>query len=97
AGFKAVLICVNCSFLDETFCGRLLDERLLHDLPPNVDPCGENGEYHSFVFDGPIFSQPVSFSKGETISKSYPAPKGDDCFTNPQPETGFHFLDLLPE
>ena len=48
-GFKAVLVCVNNSFLDKSFCGRLLDESLLNDLPANVDICGENGEYHSFV------------------------------------------------
>ena len=98
-GFKAVLVCVNNSFLDKSFCGRLLDESLLNDLPANVDICGENGEYHSFVFDGPIFSSPVSFQKGEIVFKEYAAPKrnDDDCSTSPQPRSGFYFCDLLPQ
>ena len=96
AGFKAIIVCVNSSFLDSSFCGRMLDERFLADLPSTVDPCGENGEYHSFVFDGPIFSQTIRFTTGETVFKSYATPKKDDCFTAPQAETGFYFLDLLP-
>ncbi|RYZ30307.1 MAG: diphthine--ammonia ligase [Chitinophagaceae bacterium] len=94
-GFKAIVICVNSSLLDQKFCGRLLDESFVEDLPPQVDPCGENGEYHSFVFDGPIFSEPVSFTKGDVVFKAYAAPKQDDCFTLPQPEMGFYFQDLL--
>jgi uncharacterized protein (TIGR00290 family) len=98
-GFKAVLVCINGSSLDKSFCGRLLDESLLNDLPANVDICGENGEYHSFVFDGPIFSSPVSFQKGEVVFKEYAATKknDEDCFTSPQPRAGFYFCDLLPQ
>ena len=54
AGFKAIIVCVNEKFLDKSFCGRIIDESFCNDLPPGVDICGENGEYHSFVFDGPI-------------------------------------------
>jgi uncharacterized protein (TIGR00290 family) len=96
-GFKAIIVCVNSTYLDKSFCGRLLDDNFLNDLPATVDPCGENGEYHSFVFDGPIFSHPILFSKGDTVFKSYAAPKQDDCFTIPTDEVGFYFLDLLPE
>ena len=94
-GFKAIVVCVNSAFLDQRFCGRLLDEDFLKDLPSSVDPCGENGEFHSFVYDGPIFSEPISFSKGEIVFKSYAAPKEDDCFGQPQKEIGFYFLDLV--
>jgi len=59
-GFKAYLTCVDGSKLGEKFAGRPLDLRFLHDLPADVDPCGENGEYHSFVYDGPLFQEPVS-------------------------------------
>lgn len=97
AGFKAIIVCVNSSYLDKRFCGRLLDESFLADLPDNVDPCGENGEYHSFVFDGPIFTEPLQFTKGEIVFKEYAAPKQDDCFTTPKAEVGFYFLDLLPQ
>ena len=58
-GFKAVLVCVDTAILDPTFAGRPFDQDLLRDLPPNVDPCGENGEFHSFAFDGPIFKRKV--------------------------------------
>ena len=62
--------------LDETFVGRIIDESFIHDLPPNADICGENGEYHSFVFDGPIFSKPVDFEIGRKYYRDYP--KDDD-------------------
>ena len=96
-GFKAIVVCINTAALDYCFCGRLLDEDFFNDLPVAVDPCGENGEYHSFVFDGPNFSKPVLFEKGERVFRTYPAPKGeDDCFTTRQPASGFYFCDLLP-
>ncbi len=66
-GFRAVVTCVDSSVLDQSFAGRLIDESFLLSLPAQVDPCGENGEFHSFVFDGPIFTAPVRFSLGETI------------------------------
>jgi len=84
-GFKAIIVCVNARWLDKSFCGRLLDESFLHDLPAEVDPCGENGEYHSFVFDGPVFSKPVPFEKGEISYKEYKGPEG---------RAGFYFTDL---
>jgi diphthamide synthase (EF-2-diphthine--ammonia ligase) len=68
-GFKAVLVCVNENQLPESWAGRELDATILNDLPPSVDPCGENGEYHSFVYDGPIFKKPVAFQKGEMLSE----------------------------
>ena len=60
AGFRAILCCVNGNTLDRSFAGRELTPALLIDLPAPVDPCGENGEFHTFVYDGPIFSQPIS-------------------------------------
>jgi uncharacterized protein (TIGR00290 family) len=64
-GFKAVITCVDSNVLDKIFIGRLFDEQFLSELPANVDPCGENGEFHSFVYDGPIFKKRVSYEKGE--------------------------------
>jgi uncharacterized protein (TIGR00290 family) len=97
SGFKATIICVNSSFLDKSFCGRSLDESFINDLPATVDTCGENGEYHSFVFEGPLFSQPIQFKKGELIFKEYPSPvsQKDACFSSPQTSTGFYFCDLI--
>ncbi|MDP4148497.1 MAG: ATP-binding protein [Bacteroidota bacterium] len=100
SGFKAIIVCVNSRWLDKSFCGRLIDEALLRDLPGDVDPCGENGEYHSFVFEGPIFSRPVAFQKGEIVYREYRAPvttsAADSCFTDPAAPSGFYFCDLLP-
>lgn len=66
AGFKAVLTCVDSEMLDGAFAGRDYDTGLLAELPDGVDPCGENGEFHTFVWDGPEFSRPVGFSRGGT-------------------------------
>lgn len=60
-GYKAVIVCVDEEQLDPRFLGRVYDEEFLRDLPDSVDPCGENGEFHSFVFDGPLFQEPVAF------------------------------------
>jgi uncharacterized protein (TIGR00290 family) len=68
-GFKAVLCCVDGQHLDGSFVGRPIDKDLLGDLPPGVDPCGENGEYHSFVYDGPIFEQPLAIELGQIVCR----------------------------
>jgi uncharacterized protein (TIGR00290 family) len=63
AGFKAVVVCVNGKYLGAEFCGREFDAAFLADLPAGVDACGENGEFHTFVYDGPAFSHPVAFER----------------------------------
>ena len=65
AGFEAVLACVDSTRLPAAFAGRRFDAALLEDLPADVDPCGENGEFHTFVTAGPIFSRPVEIVIGE--------------------------------
>ncbi|ASZ09974.1 diphthine--ammonia ligase [Chitinophaga pendula] len=98
-GFKAIIVCVNAKHLDASFAGRVIDETFLRDLPPGVDPCGENGEFHSFVFDGPLFRQPVPFQLGETVERTYtPAPKDDNCYQEEETlnwDTRFFFKDLI--
>ena len=66
-GFKAIITCVDAKVLDKKFIGRTLDDDFLAELPPGVDPCGENGEFHSFVYDGPIFNKPVEFTLGDVV------------------------------
>jgi uncharacterized protein (TIGR00290 family) len=66
-GFKAYLSCVDAAKLGESFAGRAFDHTLLSDLPAGVDPCGEHGEYHSFVFDGPIFLKPIGVGVGAVV------------------------------
>jgi uncharacterized protein (TIGR00290 family) len=69
AGFRSVAVCIDTRVLDPSFAGRELDASFFSDLPPGVDPCGENGEFHTFVFDGPVFSRPVSFTLGEAVHR----------------------------
>jgi uncharacterized protein (TIGR00290 family) len=69
AGFKSVVTCVDTQKLDSAFCGREYNAVFVADLPKGVDPCGENGEFHSFVFDGPIFKKPVLFRRGEQVTR----------------------------
>ena len=66
-GFKTIVTCVDSRVLDQSFVGKTIDEDLLSSLPRDVDPCGENGEFHTFVFDGPSFARPVKFSLGEIV------------------------------
>lgn len=69
AGFEAVLVCVDPGQLNASFVGRPFDEALLADLPAGVDPCGENGEFHTFVHAGPIFDRPIGFEPGEAVMR----------------------------
>ena len=66
-GFKAIITCVDSKSLDKSFAGRVFDKQFLSDLPNGIDPCGENGEFHSFVYDGPIFSRGIIFEKGQVV------------------------------
>lgn len=66
-GFRAVVVCVDTQALAQDFIGREYDLRFLEDLPGSVDPCGENGEFHTFVYDGPIFKRPVRVKRGEKV------------------------------
>jgi uncharacterized protein (TIGR00290 family) len=69
AGFEATLVCVDPRQIDASFCGRAFDADLLRDLPEGADPCGENGEFHTFVTVGPIFAAPVPVEYGETVER----------------------------
>src|SRR4030095_5177160 len=68
-GFKAITTCVDSRRLDSSFVGKTIDREFLASLPADIDPCGENGEFHTFVVDGPNLSQPVSFFKGEVVKR----------------------------
>ena len=65
--FKSIVTTCDPRVIGEEFCGRIINKRFLTELPTTVDPAGENGEFHSFTFDGPIFKQPVSFTVGEKV------------------------------
>lgn len=102
-GFKAITVCVNAKHLDEHFCGRVIDASFIEDLPDTVDVCGENGEFHTFVYDGPIFKKPIPFTLGEKVLRGYDkADSGDDdnCFMDKDDQkswdTAFWYCDLIP-
>ncbi|AMA50644.1 MULTISPECIES: Dph6-related ATP pyrophosphatase [Flavobacterium] len=101
-GFKTIVTCVNERYLDKSFVGRIIDHQFINDLPKNVDPCGENGEFHTFTFDGPIFSKPINFEIGEIVHRKYERPKSDNsnktCNTSSDDVNlnyGFWYIDLL--
>jgi uncharacterized protein (TIGR00290 family) len=103
--FRSVICCVNDAWLGEGFVGREIDTAFVADLPADVDPCGENGEFHSFCFAGPIFREPVSITVGEKVYR--PLEQMQPATTAPSTSTvcplpgaretkGFWFCDLLP-
>lgn len=83
-GYKTIVVCARADLKD--FCGRVIDESFLDDLPKDVDPSGENGEFHTFAFDGPIFAEPINFTIGELVYKSFSSDQ----------ELGYWYIDLVP-
>ena len=98
-GFKTIICCVNDALLNEKHVGKELTRDFIHKLPPTVDPCGENGEFHSFCYDGPLYKHPVKFSVGEkTYRPLHTTQNNDDvCSLDSNPVTkGFWFCELEP-
>lgn len=90
-GFQSTVVAANKKYFDTDFVGSLVNHEFIQNLPAEVDPCGENGEFHTFCFDGPIFKEKVPYQEGERIIKTYPQPnrkKSDE-------EIAFHFLNLI--
>jgi len=79
-GFKAIITCVDSNVLDKIFIGRAFDKQFLSELPVTVDPCGENGEFHSFVYDGPVFQEKILHATREVVLR----------------ENRFYYCDLIP-
>jgi uncharacterized protein (TIGR00290 family) len=80
SGFKAVTVCVDSNVLGEEFAGREFNKQFLNDLPEGIDPCGENGEFHTFTYDGPIFKNPIDHELGEIVLR----------------DERFYYCDILP-
>lgn len=97
-GFRTSIVCAQERL--GNFVGKVIDQELIQQLPEDVDVCGENGEFHTFVFEGPIFKNSISHTLGEKVFKSYQAPKNadDNCFKpeDEQPKhLGFWYVDLI--
>ena len=88
-GFKAVVVSANAKWFDQAVFGQTITQEWVDSLPEEVDACGENGEFHTFCFDGPIFNKPLSIKPGKTVKKSYPDPSENNKFID------FWFGDLL--
>jgi uncharacterized protein (TIGR00290 family) len=87
-GFKAIVVAASDKHFDSSILGNEINEDFLSQLPPGVDPCGENGEFHTFCYDGPIFEHSVDFKLGKKVVKSYPNPQGGEAMQ-------FHFIDII--
>ena len=95
--FKAVVCCVNDGYLGEEWAGREIDEAFIKEVPTSVDPCGENGEFHTFCYDGPLFKKEINFTIGERVYKALEIKTADTCALPSNVTTkGFWFCDLLP-
>jgi uncharacterized protein (TIGR00290 family) len=96
--FGTVIACTQARLGD--FVGREISPELINLLPADVDVCGENGEFHTFVFKGPIFKKPIKYQTGEKVFKAYAAPKSTDDICNSSTPTeavsGFWYCDLIP-
>lgn len=94
-GFKTIVVCANSKYFGEDFVGTIIDKHFIENLPEGVDACGENGEFHTFCFDGPIFNNPVEFTIGEKVYREYDNPNTDDSICKSE-KYGVWYCDLIP-
>ena len=95
--YKTIIVCAQENL--EAFCGEIITKVLISNLPSAIDPCGENGEFHTFAFEGPIFKKKIPFELGDKVFRTYNAPKTDDVDQehagSKSPIIGFWYIDLL--
>lgn len=95
SGFKSILCCINDGYLDESWLGKTIDRECINALPATVDPCGENGEFHTFCYDGPHFKEKIRIQTGEKTYQALTIKTSDHPTPIPDVGTkGFWFLDL---
>ncbi|WP_338875998.1 diphthine--ammonia ligase [Spirosoma sp. SC4-14] len=90
AGFATIVVSVNSQYLDKSFCGRVLDRAFVDELPAGVDPCGENGEFHTFVYQAPYFAEPIDIQVKDIVTKTYEF----NTATGEQQTSTYYFADL---
>lgn len=91
-GFRTIVVAATDKYFDQDFVGKELNMDVINNLPEGVDPCGENGEFHTFCFDGPIFESRIEFEIGEKVHKTYPNPNRNK---DSKSEIGYWFCDLI--
>ncbi len=94
-GFKTITCCIDDTFLTKTWVGREINQAFIKELPSNVDPCGENGEFHTFCYEGPLFHKRIPFSLGEKVYKPFMMTT-ESTSKIPSSKKGFWFCDLVP-
>ena len=94
--YKTIIVCTQQNL--EMLCGKVISQDLIYNLPPEIDPCGENGEFHTFAFEGPVFKQKIDFALGEKVFRTYRAPANPDSAAQDGRDTsslsGFWYIDL---
>jgi uncharacterized protein (TIGR00290 family) len=96
AGFRTLICAGNAKFFSESQLGKTIDKQWINQLPSSVDPCGENGEFHTLVYDGPIFKRPLERQTGEVVKKNYSFERTNESGNTEIIESSFWFQDLLP-
>jgi uncharacterized protein (TIGR00290 family) len=96
AGFRTLVCAADANFFSKELVGVTIDEKFVSQLPSNVDPCGERGEFHTFVYDGPVFKKSVEFSKGDVVLKWYDFEMVNELGQLTKQRSSFWFQDLLP-
>lgn len=95
--FKTITCCINDGTLNQDWVGKNIDQNFISELPEGVDPCGENGEYHTFCYHGPLFKEPIHFSIGEKIYQPIDIKLAEKCPSSSESKTkGFWFSELIP-
>lgn len=94
--YKTIIVCTQQNL--ERFCGKVITTNLIKQFPLTIDPCGENGEFHTFAFEGPIFNKVITFKRGEKVYRTYSAPNETDDSNNlmnlKSADLGFWYMDL---
>ncbi len=96
AGFKTLICSADASLFGQQYLGKTIDHTLLQSFPKEIDPCGENGEFHTFVYDGPIFNRKIEFDLKEVVNRTYSFKKKNQDGTISEVNSSFWFQDLLP-
>jgi uncharacterized protein (TIGR00290 family) len=95
--YKTIIVCTQENLKE--ICGKIISQELIDQLPPEIDPCGENGEFHTFAFEGPIFKTKIDFSVGEQVFRTYHSPakirSGDEDLCAQSELSGFWYTDLI--
>lgn len=95
-GFKTIVVCANSKYFNKDFVGTVINKDFINNLPEGVDPCGENGEFHTFCFDGPIFKNSISFEIGDKVYREYTNPKTNNSVYKSD-NYGVWYCDLIPK